>query len=199
MATDIEICNLALQKIGEDNYITTLADATKAARELNLAYGLQRDAELRAHLWKFSLFRAELTAESGAPDPSPYAYEYELPDDFLRLIELQDYRLPYPTQPEQYQFRMGDDGTVIETDIESPLRIRYVALVTETARYDPMFVQVLACSIAVQVCEAITQSTAKRDRAEREYRYWLERAEQVDAIEKPPQPMFDGSWLMERF
>lgn len=198
MASEAEICNLALQKLGEDNRITALTDNTKAARELAVAYAPMRDAELRRHPWKFSLKRADLTALATPPNPSFYASQYLLPGDFLKLLELVDYRTPYPTAPEQYQFGSAAEGTVIETDFGSPLRIRYAALVTETARYDPLFVQVLACSIAMQVCEPLTQSATKKEKIEREYRYWVEEAELADAIEKPPQPLLESSWIMER-
>ncbi len=196
--SEVDICNLALQKIGEDKRIVALTDDTKAARELAIAYPLQRDAELRRNRWKFCLARASIAADAAAPSPSVFLYQYALPADFLSLIELTDYRLPSPTEPEQYQFRTGSAGTMIETDLTAPLRIRYVAKITDTTRYDPLFVQALACSIAMQVCEPITQSTTKLQSVQQQYQYWMEQAETVDAIEKPPQPMFDSSWLMER-
>jgi hypothetical protein len=198
MTDEVQICNLALQKLGEDNRITSLGDNTKAARELSVAYEPMRDAELRRHPWKFALRRADLAALAAAPDPSVYDYQYLLPADFLKLLDLPDYKTPYPTAQEQYQFGAATVGTVIETSLGSPLRIRYVAKITETQRFDPLFVQVLACSIAMQVCETITQSSTKKQLIGKEYEYWIGEAEGADAIEKPPQSMLESSWIMER-
>lgn len=199
MASEVDICNLALQKLGEDNRILSLSDDTKAGRELALAYPMQRDAELRSHHWKFALARAELAADPAPPAASPYGRQFLLPADFLKLVELQDYRLPAPTEPEQYQFRKGPAGTMIETDLGAPLRIRYVELVEDVGRYDPLFVQLLACSVAMAVCEPITQSLNKLAAIERQYAHWLDRAETTDAIEKAPEPMFESSWTASRF
>lgn len=57
--TDIDICNLALGKIGARK-ITSFADNTQSAELCNRFYDTLRQAELRRNGWKFSITRAKL-------------------------------------------------------------------------------------------------------------------------------------------
>jgi hypothetical protein len=57
MATDVDIANRALSRIGARR-LTTLADATEAARAINSAFVQVRDEVLRAHPWKSACRRA---------------------------------------------------------------------------------------------------------------------------------------------
>ena len=66
MATEIEICNLALIEIGDDT-ITSLTDESKRARQCNLAYPIIRDMTLRDGHWNFAIKRASLAQNSIDP------------------------------------------------------------------------------------------------------------------------------------
>jgi len=60
MATSsLEICNIALLKIGADS-ITALSDANKRARLCTLLYDFMRKKLLRAHPWNFAIKRSFL-------------------------------------------------------------------------------------------------------------------------------------------
>lgn len=60
MATDVTLCNRALQKIGAQP-ITTLADENESARNCNRIYSDIVYSELRANNWNFATKRASLT------------------------------------------------------------------------------------------------------------------------------------------
>ena len=66
MASEVQICNLALAKIG-DQQITSLTENSKAGRLCNLVYEPLRDATLRAHPWNFAITRETLALHSVAP------------------------------------------------------------------------------------------------------------------------------------
>ena len=63
MASEVQICNLALAKIG-DQQITSLTENSKAGRLCNLVYEPLRDATLRAHPWNFAITRETLALHS---------------------------------------------------------------------------------------------------------------------------------------
>ena len=58
--TSVEICNLALSRLGEYK-ITTLGDAIPAAEKCSAAYGPARDALLERHRWNFARGSKNLT------------------------------------------------------------------------------------------------------------------------------------------
>ena len=66
------------------------------------------------------------------------------------------------------------------------------------AFYDPLFVEVLACKLAMEACEAITQSSSKYDAATQAYKFALNEAIRQDAIEAAPAEFPAGSWLDAR-
>ena len=63
MASEVDIANRALQKLGAES-IVSLTQDSENARACNLCYEPIRDAELRAHPWNFAIKRASLAADS---------------------------------------------------------------------------------------------------------------------------------------
>jgi len=86
MASEVEICNRALQKLGASP-ILALSDDTVEARECNRAYAILRDSELRSHPWSFTRTRAIVAASATAP-AFEWATSYPVPVDFLRMGRL---------------------------------------------------------------------------------------------------------------
>lgn len=66
--TTLQIKNRALQLLGVSR-LTLETDVSKNASAVNAVYDIARRAELRRHIWKFSLSRAELVALSESDDP----------------------------------------------------------------------------------------------------------------------------------
>ena len=65
MASAVDICNLALQRLGAKS-IGALTEDTTAGRECNRVYEHARDSELRSHQWSFARTRVEVAADSVA-------------------------------------------------------------------------------------------------------------------------------------
>ena len=91
MAGKVEIANRALTKLGAER-ILLLTDPSKEARVMNAMFDTVMDAELRRHRWKFALKRATLPALVATPEWG-YAYAYQLPSDFLALVQVNEYYL----------------------------------------------------------------------------------------------------------
>lgn len=186
MASKVEICNLALQKLGA-RAIVSLSEDSRNARACNLAYESCKKAELRDHTWNFAIERATLAADATAPEWGR-DNAFELPSDFIRLLA------PYPEDKvEDLDYQI--EGTKIYTDESAPLYIRYVKNVTDTATFDDLFVQVLACRLAMEICEEITQSTQKLQNIMSMYESSISKAKKTNALEKPKQSWPDNSWI----
>jgi hypothetical protein len=192
VASSVQICNLALTKLGATR-ITDLLDETKQARALNAIYDATRDAELAAHPWTFAITRAEIPALTAAP-AFGWARAFPKPADCLRLVEVGQFYVLYDTGGTP-GFEL--EGQSILCDEASPLQIRYVQRVTNTGLFAPLFVQSLACRLAFEVCETLTQNLSKREAAWKERLAFIAEAKRANAIERPPQRPQDLSWVRE--
>lgn len=198
MASNVEIANRALTKIGAKRLIA-LSDNTPDGRAVASMFTIVRDAELRAHTWRFSVKRAQLAALAAAPEFG-FAYQYRQPADCLKIIEVGDF---YPgadltdyvnadTSP--YAF----EGGLILTDYAAPLKLRYVARIEDPTLFDALFVESFACKLAMELAEPLTQSSTKRELAQREYASAIKEAARASAIEKPPTKLADDTFILAR-
>ncbi|HAA91643.1 MAG TPA: hypothetical protein DCS82_01035 [Rhodospirillaceae bacterium] len=91
MASEVEICNAALSKIGisGNNRITSLSQNTKNAKACDERYATLRDLLLEQHTWNFATKRLQLAASSTAPSYE-FEYSFPLPPDWIRTIEVHD-------------------------------------------------------------------------------------------------------------
>ncbi len=200
MATsEVDIANAALIKLGADTIIA-LTDDNVRARTMQARYGHVRDAELRRRRWKFSIRRDSLAALAAAPD-SDYDRQFQLPPDYLRLIEggdiadtadLADYR----TASGRALYSI--EGTRLLTNLGAPLAIRYIARITDVSLFDSAFAEALASRLAYECCEKITQSDQKKADAMTDFRLALSEARRANAIERPAEALADDSWILAR-
>lgn len=198
MASQVEITNRALTKIGEAR-ILSLTDDVEAARVVSSLWDIVRDAELRARNWNFSIVRTSLPALVAAPAWG-FGYQFQLPSDCLRVIQVDEF-FPGPSMSD-YRNRSEApyqiEGGKILTDLTAPLKVRYVSRIEDTGSWDSAFIEVFACRLAVEICERLTQSNTKRDLAWNEYGEAIKSAVRADAVENPPEPLPDDSWMLAR-
>ena len=198
MTSQTSIANGALIKLGATR-ITSLDDGSKSSRLIMDRWDALRDDELRRRRWVFAIKRTSLSALSDAPDHG-FALQYQLPTDFLRL-DLVDDR--YPAQPTGDY--IGDEaaewaieGRKLLTDLPAPLKIRYGARIEDVTQWDTSFCEVMSCRIALDLCEAITQSGNKWETRAKEYQQAVRDALRANAFERAPVAVPDDSWMMSR-
>lgn len=189
MASEVEICNRALQKLGAGR-IASLIENSTAARACNTAYEPLRDAELREHTWNFAKDRAQIAADAVEPVFGK-ARSFTLPSNCLRVLP------PYPAM------NMNDRDWVIEgrkiyTDDSAPLDLRFIKQVTDPNEMDPLFREALAARMAKEMCEALTQSNTKWQLQEADYKNTIAKAKRTNAIESVPQDPPEDSWITVR-
>lgn len=131
MATDVTLCNRAIQKAGGQP-ITTLADSSESARACNRIYADTVYAELRANNWNFAVKRAivscdkTINAVSAATNPvftTTTAHGFAV-DDYIYIEGLtwDEAGDPIPNGvyrvasiPLTTTFTITDDGAAIST------------------------------------------------------------------------------------
>ncbi|MGF1626285.1 MAG: hypothetical protein ACFCVH_15495 [Alphaproteobacteria bacterium] len=187
MASVVEICNRALDKLGEAP-IVSLADDVKASRACARAFAPVRDAVLRDHPWNCAIRRTVLAAEAEAPAWG-FARRFPLPADCLRVLAV---------AAEAEGARWVVEGRAVLTDAAAPLRIRYVRRLVDTALFDPLLAEALAARLAIELCEALTQSNTKRQLLLEDYAEIVGRARSADGQEGVPAPLAESPWVLAR-
>lgn len=198
MASETDIANIAITLLGGDR-IASIDDDVQNARDAKALFATSRDALLGGYNWCFAMDRAQLVALSTAP-AFGFDYQYNFPADCLRIVFVGDYYVgidltDYRGAPTEL---FTIEGRRILTGLAAPLNLRYVKRVEDTGLFDPCFVKSFGCQLASDMCEAMTQSDTKRDRAEKALGHELSKAVRANAIQLPPQKLADDEWLMSR-
>jgi hypothetical protein len=192
MTSKLSIYNRALQKLGQQS-LASLDVNNKSIRELTTAYEPRLKALLRRYPWNFAIKRVSLSTTGETP-AFEYTNEFLIPSDCLRVLKVDSGEYPYKIE------RSVVDGNLsaIVTNASAPIKIRYIAYVENTSLYDPLFAELLSHLIAIDVCEAITQSNTKKNLLLEELKRVRADAFAADGQEDYPDPLSDGSWWESR-
>jgi hypothetical protein len=199
MTSRIDIVNRALVKIGTGR-IAALDESSEPARLQAIVFESLAKTMLRRQAWSFSIARSTLGLVAGPPINSWLA-TYNLPTDCLRLIQYNDYYVDQGMAP---GINSADPLYVIEgrqlRSRESTVNIRYVKdLSADTALWDATFVEAFICALAIELCPSLTKDKTKKRELQNDYKDAIAEAKRTNAIELPPQPFPDGSWVLSRF
>jgi hypothetical protein len=201
MANRTAVMNRALIKLGRER----IADETEESEPARVMASIFDDlarTTLRSQIWSFAKARASLAALSTAP-AFGWVRAFQLPSDFLRVVQVNDYwdfaLFREATQEEVVPFEI--EGRTLLTDFAAPLKLRYIRDVSsEVETWDASFVEAFSCRLASEACETLTKgSGTKKQILMKEYEDALREAKRCNAIELPPVPVADGSWLTARF
>lgn len=151
-----DIVNVALARIGENQYITALTQACPAARAAQKVYANARNSLLCAFPWQFATGRSTLALVTDG-ERTNWLYAYALPADclFARYIPLEGFKEPEPEQ--RIAFSLEADATlgkVLVTD-EAEAELVYTLAVEAVALFPPLFVDALAWKLAAELALAL--------------------------------------------
>ena len=169
MASELDICNLALGHLGDSATVSSIDPPEGSAQAEHCArfYPMARDALLEMHDWSFASKRA-LLAQLANPI-TQWAYCYAAPADMLNPIAVLDSAgvddlagvapqsddpwlantLPLVAGPAPQPYVLeaaANNAAVIYTNQATAL-LRYTARVTDPTRFSSLFTQVLAASL----------------------------------------------------
>lgn len=151
MTSQVDIYNLALQKVG-DSPISSTSENSNKVRNLNASYKQCLQVVLSRGFWSFATEFADLSPSGDYTPEFEFSYAYEKPEKLLRLDD------QYPRN-KKYNYRIK--GKYILSD-QNPLSIRYIKLVEDTAMFPPMFIEALACYMAYYISPT-TDKTKKNE------------------------------------
>ena len=172
MASDVDICNSALNMIGASNIIS-LTEDSRAARVCNQRYEFIRDAVFRAHPWNCLVTRTSLAADSDTP-AFEFDHQHTLPADCLRVLR--------PENPDTV-FRVEGRKIISST---TPFKMIYVARITDPNEYDQLLIESIAARLAADVSYALVNSASLSQMLMAPYDSKLSEARFVDATEGTP-------------
>ncbi len=185
MASQTQICNLALLRIGHPS-INSIDDGSKAANALKNNWDAVRDIVLRDHPWNFAIGRAVL-AQLSETITWGFDYVYQLPADCVRVLGIADSddadinpRLTYKKE-----------GDKLYTD-EDAVNLKYVRRIETTGSYDARFVSAFASRMAMEVGFYLTKDPNIFSKMEKRYELEISGARSIDAQEDTPQVIDTG-------
>lgn len=187
-SSKVSIANGALQKLGASR-IESLTQNHPNARTMSAAFDGARDSLLRSYDWSFAIKRASIAADVDGPEWGDWT-RYTIPNDMLRLLR---------NDESGYQVDWKIEGLFILSRDAAPLKIRYIARIEDVNFYDALFTEALELRLAGDTCEEITQSTAKAQMIDAQYKMVINEARLNGSIEKGAQDFPEDEWLIARY
>ena len=221
MASDVDICNLALAQLGDSAAVQSINPPDQSAQAGHCArfYPIARDALLEMHTWGFATLRVQL-AQVANPFPQ-WQYAYVAPSDAINYLEiidpnaLDDYSVglqmagtvPYSPAsgvgiytPQPFQVEsLGGQEVILTSQANAVLR--YTHSVTDTAEFSPLFVQGLATLLASHLAGPVLKGAEGRAAGMskmQEFIKWREWAVESDANQRRVRPTPGAPWIVNR-
>jgi len=201
MASDVDICNLSLAHLGEDGAISSLDPPEGSAQASHCArfYPMARDVLLELFNWRFATKRAGPLAELTAAAPEGWAYVYAPPATALRIIKLLPEGAADDHTGVDYVQEALDNGTLVIYSNEPLAHVKYVARITDTLKFTPLFVSALSRLLASYLAGPVLKGETGRSEAQGQLKLMmaldLPTAKAADANARQYKPTHTPSWM----
>lgn len=160
MASKVQICNMALSRLGANN-IVSLGDNTPEAKLCSTLFDdLARRVMINGS-WTSTIKRASLAKTTNTP-AFGYDNEFQLPVD-PKCLKVLDINEDVPGD-NPYQI----EGDKLLTD-DSTCKIRYIAELTDTQSYGPMLTEAIEILLASYLAIPITGNRTLAAELKKEY------------------------------
>lgn len=160
MASKVQICNIALSRLGADR-ITSITDNTVPAKLCNTFYDNVVEEVLLEGEWSQSINRATLAKTANTP-VYEYSYEYQLPTDPvpIRILEINE------TEPGSEDYSIEKDKLLIDLNTVS---IRYIGVPTDPQSYGPALTNAVISRLTAELAYPLTGQSTISDRLHQKY------------------------------
>ena len=160
MTSEIDICNLALLRLGTRSSIASFSEGSVEANACARIYGLLRDMLLSSHPWTFATRRVEL-ASLGRPPPQWHC-RYAYPSDCLHIRQLHPPKGEHKVPPFLIAGDVDDLGNPIKVILCNvpAAQLTYTARMEATDMFPSHFIEALAWMIAAELANALTGDDA---------------------------------------
>lgn len=154
MYTPVEVINLGLGKIASSQIERIDPPQTSLERFIATGYPMWKRTELAVRRWVFATVYSHPLTQVETLTGVERPYKYQIPPEALRVI-----------RGKRSEWKQG--GRFIFSGY-TELKIDYVRNAPE-ADFDALFVNVLACRVAFECAEFVTQSKSKKEDAASAY------------------------------
>ena len=221
MASDVDICNEALSHLGDNATVSSISPPEGSAQAEHCArfYPSCLATLLEMHPWAFATKRIAL-AQVANPS-STWAYAYAQPNNCVNLLSVldpaaaDDYSAPsrrsagYPYDnmvaglytPQDFSPETNDAGDDILLTNQAGAVLRYTCLITDTAKFTPMFKETLTWMLASKLAGPVLKGDSGRKAAlqcMQTAMSWFGRATDSDASSRKATPQQHVGWLNAR-
>lgn len=187
MPSQVDLCNKALRRLGEDPIIA-LDNNSLWGRRCSAALPEVIRTILNMDVWTSCTKRVELAAESETP--IGFNSAYPLPSDFIKLAAV---RLG------QYEdWSLEGNKILTKKDKTTPLEIMYVYEVTDPNIYSTALYDSIALGLAHELSGYSTATNVSKDDIYQLFAQTLITAQNINAKENPVKYLSTTSWVDAR-
>lgn len=176
-ASEVEICNLALDAVGTRSTIASLTESSAEARACSRQYRAARDSVLAAAHWNFARKQVALavlkdgTVTPSQNVPTPWTYEYAYPSDCISARYLMPSVMDTLSQTrvlanEMSRFIVSSDvdsfnapNKVILTNLDQAILV-YTMRLEDPSLYDEQFTTAFSYFLGAKLALALTGDKA---------------------------------------
>lgn len=194
MATEVDICNLALALLGDSATVSSIdpPEGSPQAGHCARFYPMARDSFLEMHAWGFASKRATLALSTVTSAQWAYVYfapngmlnvlgvfDPAAPDDIMTGIPLSDAAtgtLPVGSgvfTPQPYVLESNDNGDQLIYTNQQDAVLHYTGKIVNAAKFSPLFVDALAWLLASKLAGPIIKGDAGVKAAQAAYNAFL--------------------------
>ena len=201
MASEVDICNLALARLGDNATVASIDPPEGSAQAEHCArfYPVARDSLLEMHAWKFATRRVLLAQL--ATDTWNWSFAYAEPTGVLKLLAVLPASASGDAESQEYEAETDGNGTPIILTNQEGASLRYVAHVTDTTGFSPLFVDALAWLLASYLAGPVLKGDAGAAMAKaclQSFMLVLSNAKTSDANQRKVRPEHKPDWIAGR-
>lgn len=202
MASEVEICNLALSHLGDSATVASIDPPEGSAQAEHCArwYPTARNALLEMHDWNFATTRA-LLAEVSTTWPQ-WQHAYARPADCAKIRAiLSSTDRASDDAGQAFVSETDADGRQIILTDQADAMVRYTRLVTDTSKFSPLFTDALGWYLSTYLAGPVLkgESAVKIARANMQVvTEMLAQAKLSDASQQRQQLVHAVPWLAGR-
>lgn len=202
MASEVDICNLALARLGDDATVASIDPPEGSAQAYHCArfYPMARDTMLDMHNWSFATTRARL-ALLDITLPDAWAYAYARPSSAVKLISVLEDGASEDGVAQQFEHEILTDGTrVIYTNVEDAW-LRYTVRPTDPTVFSPLFVDALSMLLASHLAGTLIKGADGAAMSRQWLQFWratMGAAVNADASQRHIEPTHTPTWMASR-
>lgn len=186
MATKVSICNRALASLGVKQRISSMSEDSEPARKCNLILDDLIEEVIRAYPWNCAQDRVSCAQSASVPEFG-YAYKYALPNDCLRVLQMEN--------PDS-EFKI--EGRMLLTD-ESNCKILYLKKTDDVNVLDSLCRAAISARLSAELAIPLTNSNSVQEAMWKLYAGKLQEAFEIDAQEGTAGKWESEDWIESRF